>query len=89
MEPSKAPEIFLKPYDPAAREPLILDLWEKSGYANPDVCIEKGVLRRNGGIAWQMSSDMARHDASPQVILTVRTKADDQCHRLTGKGTWQ
>jgi valyl-tRNA synthetase len=43
MEPSKAPEIFLKPYDPAAREPMILDLWEKSGYANPDVCIEKGV----------------------------------------------
>jgi valyl-tRNA synthetase len=43
METSKAPEIFLKPYDPAAREPVILDLWENSGYANPDVCIEKGV----------------------------------------------
>ncbi|MBI4087977.1 valine--tRNA ligase [Candidatus Kaiserbacteria bacterium] len=43
MEPSKAPEIFLKPYDPAEREPRILELWEKSGYANPDVCIEKGV----------------------------------------------
>jgi valyl-tRNA synthetase len=45
MEPSKAPEIFLKPYDPAAWEPVILDLWEKSGYADPDVCIENGVTR--------------------------------------------
>src|SRR6266550_4664885 len=36
MEPSKAPEIFLKPYAPAEREPEILALWEKSGYANPD-----------------------------------------------------
>jgi valyl-tRNA synthetase len=40
-----APEIFLKPYDPAAWEPVILDLWEKSGYADPDVCIENGVTR--------------------------------------------
>ena len=36
MEPSKAPEIFLKPYDPKAREPEMLELWEKSGYTNPD-----------------------------------------------------
>jgi len=43
MEPSKAPEPFLKPYNPAEREPEMLELWEKSGYANPDVCIEKGV----------------------------------------------
>jgi valyl-tRNA synthetase len=47
MEPQKpnssAPEPFLKPYDPAAQEPKLLDLWEKSGYASPDVCIKKGV----------------------------------------------
>jgi len=43
MEPSKAPEVFLKPYDPKGREPEILDAWEKSNFANPDVCIEKGV----------------------------------------------
>ncbi|MEY4747569.1 MAG: hypothetical protein RLZZ416_618 [Candidatus Parcubacteria bacterium] len=36
MEPSKAPEIFLKPYDPAAQEPKMLELWERSGYTNPD-----------------------------------------------------
>lgn len=41
--PSKAPEIFLKPYNPGEREPRILEAWEASGYANPDVCIEKGV----------------------------------------------
>ena len=45
MEPSKAPEIFLKPYSPKEREPEILALWEKGGYANPDVCIEKGVTK--------------------------------------------
>ncbi|RJR14120.1 valine--tRNA ligase [Candidatus Parcubacteria bacterium] len=45
MEPSKAPDIFLKPYDPKAREPEMLELWEKSGYTNPDVCVEKGVTK--------------------------------------------
>ena len=45
MEPSKAPEPFLKPYNPAEREPAMLELWEKSGYANPDVCIEKGIAK--------------------------------------------
>src|SRR3989338_6471225 len=43
MEPSKAPEPFLKPYNSKENEPQILELWEKSGFANPDTCIEKGV----------------------------------------------
>lgn len=38
-----APEIFLRPFDPAAAEARMSALWEESGYANPDVCIEKGV----------------------------------------------
>lgn len=29
-------EKFLKPYNPEATEPLIRDIWEKSGYNNPD-----------------------------------------------------
>ncbi len=45
MEPSKAPEAFLKPYNPGEEEPKMLELWEKSGYANPDVCIEKGITK--------------------------------------------
>ena len=45
MEPSKAPELFLKPYNPGEQEPQMLDLWEKSGYANPDVMIEKGLTK--------------------------------------------
>ena len=45
VEPSKAPEIFLKPYDPKAREPEMLARWEESGYTNPDVCIERGVTK--------------------------------------------
>ena len=45
MEPSRAPEIFLKPYDPLAREPEMLDLWEKSDYANPDTMIAQGLTK--------------------------------------------
>ena len=45
MESSKAPEIFLKPYDPKAQEPEMLSLWEEGGYANPDVCVEKGITK--------------------------------------------
>lgn len=37
------PEKFTKPYDAANTEDRIYDMWEKSGYFNPDVCIEKGV----------------------------------------------
>ncbi len=46
-EASKAPEPFLKPYNSKESEPKILELWEKSGFANPDVCIEKGVTAQN------------------------------------------
>ena len=45
MEPSKAPEPFLKPYNPTEREPRMLELWEKSRYANPDVCVKKGITK--------------------------------------------
>jgi valyl-tRNA synthetase len=37
------PEQFLKPYNPAEKEPDILALWEKGGYANPDVMMAKGL----------------------------------------------
>ena len=30
------PDKFLKPYDPAGTEPRIYEMWEKSGYFNPD-----------------------------------------------------
>jgi len=34
---------FLKPYEPTESESVIYALWEKSGFFNPDVCIEKGI----------------------------------------------
>lgn len=37
------PEIFLKPYDPAAHEGSLYQRWEESGFFNPDVCVEKGI----------------------------------------------
>ena len=43
MELRNAPEIFLKPYNPGEQGPKILEKWEKSGYANPDRCIEDGI----------------------------------------------
>lgn len=36
MEPSKVPEAFLKPYNPAGTESDIYKKWEESGYFNPD-----------------------------------------------------
>lgn len=35
-ENKNIPEIFLKPYDPKNHEKAIYELWEKSGYFNPD-----------------------------------------------------
>jgi len=35
-EPSKIQAKFLKPYDPASTEDRIYELWEKSGFFNPD-----------------------------------------------------
>jgi valyl-tRNA synthetase len=35
------PAKFLKPYDPASTEQAIYDLWEKSGYFNPDKLPER------------------------------------------------
>lgn len=37
------PDEFLKPYDPAAREPETIKLWDESGYANPDNMIADGL----------------------------------------------
>ena len=37
------PDIFLKPYDPAAHEEATYAMWENSGFFNPDTCVEKGV----------------------------------------------
>jgi len=37
-------ERFLKPYNPGETEQRIYTLWEKSGFFNPDVCVEKGVI---------------------------------------------
>ncbi len=36
MDPSKAPGLFLKPYNFAENESGIYNLWERSGYFNPD-----------------------------------------------------
>ncbi len=39
------PEEFLKPYDSAASEPAIIELWDKTGYANPDTTIAAGLTK--------------------------------------------
>ena len=35
---------FKKPYEPTETEGRIYEMWEKSGYFSPDVCVEKGVV---------------------------------------------
>ncbi len=36
---------LLKPYNPLETEDRIYKLWEESGFFNPDVCIEKGIVK--------------------------------------------
>ncbi len=38
---------FLKPYSPTNTEDHIYKIWEDSGFFNPDVCIEKGIIDEN------------------------------------------
>lgn len=40
-------EIFLSPYNPKETESKIYELWEDSGFFNPDVCIEKNVTKKD------------------------------------------
>ena len=40
-------EKFLKPYNPKETEDRIYKLWEESGFFNPDVCVEKGIVRED------------------------------------------
>lgn len=45
-EPSNGtdiPDIFLSPYNPAEHEGKLYQMWEESGYFNPDRCIEDGI----------------------------------------------
>ncbi len=35
---------FLEPYNPQETEDRIYKLWEDSGFFNPDVCVEKGII---------------------------------------------
>ncbi|MFA6999934.1 MAG: valine--tRNA ligase [Candidatus Paceibacterota bacterium] len=44
-EPDIDPKL-LKPYDPKETEGRIYKMWEESGFFNPDVCIEKGVINK-------------------------------------------
>lgn len=38
---------FEKPYNPKDNEPRIYKLWESSGFFNPDVCVEKGITKKD------------------------------------------
>lgn len=39
-------EIFLSPYNPEKTEKKIYDLWQESGFFNPDTCIEKEIVKK-------------------------------------------
>lgn len=40
-------EKLLKPYNPKETEERIYKIWEESGFFNPDVCVEKGVIDKD------------------------------------------
>jgi valyl-tRNA synthetase len=44
LSATNIPEVFLKPYAPAEVEAKLYELWERSGFFNPDTCVEKGVV---------------------------------------------
>jgi valyl-tRNA synthetase len=39
-------EIFLSPYNPNETEGRIYEVWEKSGFFNPDICVEKEAVKK-------------------------------------------
>lgn len=41
------PDVFMKPYDPLVSEGAAIQLWDESGFANPDVCVEKGITKQD------------------------------------------
>ncbi len=45
-EPNIDPKL-LKPYNPSETEDRIYKLWEESGFFNPDICVEKGVTKKD------------------------------------------
>jgi valyl-tRNA synthetase len=58
-------EKLLKPYDPQNTEKRIYKLWEESGFFNPDVCAEKGVIKP---------------DAKPFTIIMPPVNANGSLH---------
>lgn len=59
------PEIFLKPYNPVLTEARIYEMWEKSGFFNPDNCLKEGVIKA---------------DAPPFTIIMPPTNANGSLH---------
>lgn len=45
----QVPEKLLKPYDPAETESRIYEMWETSGYFNPDTCAAQGLTKDDAG----------------------------------------
>src|SRR3989344_3487853 len=39
--------IFEKPCDASEHESKMYDLWEKSGFFNPDICVKKGIAKKD------------------------------------------
>lgn len=44
---SEIDKSFLKPYSSKETEGDIYALWEKSGFFNPDICVKKGVIKKD------------------------------------------
>ena len=40
-------EDFLKPYNHLDHEAEIYKMWEDSGFFNPDVCVKKGITKKD------------------------------------------
>ena len=50
QNPANLPEKLLKPYNPADVEDRIYEAWEKSGFFNPDTCVQEGVTEHDAPV---------------------------------------
>ncbi|MEM9336579.1 MAG: valine--tRNA ligase [Patescibacteria group bacterium] len=85
----EVPEIFLKPYDSKEHEEKLYQMWEASGFFNPDICVEKGVTKPDAeafSIIMPPPNANGRLHAGHGTDMTLKDIMT-RFHRMQGKKT--
>jgi valyl-tRNA synthetase len=89
MDIKNTPEKLLKPYDPKNTEKRIYDMWEESGFFNPDVCVEKGITDKDAkafSIIMPPPNANGRLHAGHSLFITLQDIMT-RFHRMRGERT--